>query len=145
MVSYISHNVLYIVVRGAAVQVYKTKGFARFARRQRMEDATLCDAVSRAEQGLIDADLGGGVIKQRVPRPGQGRSGGYRTIVFYLMGARAVFVDGFAKSSQDNIDNDDLERLRKLATEFLSYSAEQVGKLVKDGAWIEVECNGNQA
>lgn len=126
------------------MQVYKTKGFARFSRRQRIDDDALCAAISRAEQGLVDADLGSGVIKQRVPRPGQGRSGGYRTIVLYRMEARAVFVDGFAKSSQDNIDDDDLERFRKLATEFLSYDAKQVGRLVKTGAWIEVECDGNQ-
>ncbi len=56
-----------------------------------------------------------------------------------------MFVDGFAKSSQDNIDDDDLERFRKLATKFQSYDAKQVGKLVKAGAWIEVECDGYQA
>jgi hypothetical protein len=110
------------------VRAYKTKGFARFARRQRIDDDALCEAIPRAERGLIDADLGGGVIKQRVPRPGQGRSGGFRTIVLYRMKARAVFVDGFAKSSQDNIDDDDLERFRKLAAEFMSYDAKQVGK-----------------
>lgn len=126
------------------MQVYKTKGFARFSRRQRIDDDALCEAISRAEQGLIDADLGGGVIKQRVPRPGQGRSVGFRTIVFYRMKARAVFVDGFAKSNQDNIDDDDLERFRKLAAEFMSYDAKQVGNLIKAGAWIEVECDGNQ-
>lgn len=54
-----------------------------------------------------------------------------------------MFVDGFAKSSQDNIDDDDLERFRELAAEFLRYDAKQIGKLVKSGAWIEVECNGN--
>lgn len=127
------------------MQVYKTKGFARFSRRQRIDDDALCEAISRAEQGLIDADLGGGVIKQRVPRPGQGRSGGFRTIVFYRVKARAVFVDGLAKSDQDNFDDDDLERFRNLATEFLSYDEKQVAKLVKAGAWIEVECDGNQA
>lgn len=127
------------------MQVYKTKGFARFARRQRIEEAALCDAISRAERGLIDADLGGGVIKQRVPRPGQGRSGGYRTIVIYRTETRAVFVDGFAKSDQDNIDDDDLERFQELATEFLGYDVRQVEKLLQSGAWIEVECHGNQA
>ena len=94
---------------------------------------------------MIDADLDGGVIKQRVPRPEQGRSGGFRTIVFYRMEARSVFVDGFAKSDQDNIDDDDLQRFRKLAAQFLSYKADQIGKLVKAGAWIEVTCDGNQA
>ena len=124
------------------MQVYKIKGFARFAHRQRIDDAALCGAVSRAERGLIDAALGGGVIKQRVPRPGQGRSGGFRTIVFYRSDARAVFVDGFAKKDQDNIDDNDLVRFRELAAEFLGYDAAQVNKLVKAGAWIEVDCDG---
>ncbi len=124
------------------MQVYKTKGFTRFARRHRIEDVALCDAVSRAERGLIDADLGGGVIKQRVPRPGQGRSGGFRTIVLYRTEERAIFVDGFAKSDQDNIDDADLARFRALASEFLGYSTAKTEKLIEAGAWTEVECNG---
>lgn len=126
------------------MQVYKTKGFARFARRERIEEDALCEAVLRAERGLVNADLGGEVIKQRVPRPGQGRSGGYRTIVFYRTETRAVFVDGFAKSDQDNIDDDDLERLRELATEFLGYNASDVEQLVEAGAWIEVKCDDEE-
>lgn len=88
------------------------------------------------------------MIKQRIPRLGQGRSGGFRTIVLYRIKDRAVFVDGFAKSSQDNIDGDDLELFRELAAEFLSYDGKQIGKqigkLIKAGAWIEVECDGDQ-
>jgi hypothetical protein len=87
------------------LEIFRTKGFTRFARRHRIEDAALCEAVSRAERGLIDADLGGGVIKQRIARPGQGRSGGFRSIVLYRVRTRAVVVHGFAKSDQDNIDN----------------------------------------
>ena len=124
------------------MQVYKTKGFARFAHRQRIDDAALCEAVARAERGLVDAALGGGVIKQRVPRPGQGRSGGFRTIVLYRAEARAVFVDGFAKKDQDSIDDDDLKRFRELAADFLGYDAAQVKRLVAAGAWIEVDCDG---
>ena len=105
------------------MQIFKTKGFARFARRQRIDDEALREAVSRAEQGLSDADLGSGVIKQRVPRPGQGRSGGFRTIVLYRTESRAVFVDGFAKSDRNNIDDDDLGMFRILAEEFLNYDA----------------------
>ena len=107
----------------------KTKNFARFARREGIEDDALCEAISRAERGLVDADLGGGVVKQRIPRPGQGRFGGFRTIVLYRTEDRAVFVDGFAKSDQDNIDDDDLERFQKL---------------VDAGAWIEVECDDKE-
>ena len=123
------------------MNVYKTKGFARFARQERMDDRELCEAVDRAERGLIDANLGGGVIKQRLPRPGQGRSGGFRVIVFYRSGKRSVFVDGFAKSDQENIDSDDLDRFRHLAAQFLAYDAKAVRRLLEAGAWIEIECD----
>ena len=123
------------------MQVYKTRGFARFARRERIKDDKLCEAVARAEKGLIDADLGSGVIKQRLSRQGQGRSGGYRVIVFYRTSTRTVFVDGFAKSDQDNINDDDLARFRELAVEFFGHTAKTVQALVEAGAWIEVECD----
>ena len=124
------------------MQVYKTKIFARFARRERIKDDTLCEAVARAERGLIDADLGGGVIKQRLPRQGQGRSGGFRVIVFYRTAERTVFVDGFAKSDQANINEDDLRLFRDLAAEYLAYMPVEVTALLKAGEWIEVECDG---
>jgi hypothetical protein len=63
--------------------LFKTKGFMRFARREWISDASLCDAVRRAEQGLLAAQLGGGIIKQRVARSGEGRSGGYRVLIAY--------------------------------------------------------------
>ena len=116
------------------MQVYKTKIFARFARRERIKDDKLCEAVARAESGLIDADLGSGVIKQRLPRQGQGRSGGFRVIVVYRTRTRTVFIDGFAKNDRDNIDDDDLARFRELAGEFLGHSANTVQKLIEAGA-----------
>ncbi len=122
--------------------VFKTKGFARFARRERIADQALCEAIHRAERGAVDADLGGGVMKQRVARPGQGRSGGFRSLILYRTRERAIFVDGFAKNERDNIDDGDLERLRELASEFLSYNRRQIASLVEAGAWIEVECHG---
>jgi hypothetical protein len=74
------------------MQVFKTRWFARFARSEGIADRSLREAIQRAERGLIDADLGGGLIKQRVARPGQGRSGGYRVIVAYRSRARGVFL-----------------------------------------------------
>ena len=123
------------------MQVYKTRGFARFARRERIKDDKLCEAVARAERGLIDADLGGGVIKQRLPRQGQGRSGGFRVIIVYRTSTRTVFVGGFTKSDQDNVGDDDLVRFKDLAREFLGHSEKIVQALVEAGAWIEVECD----
>jgi len=101
------------------VRIFKAKPFARFAQRERIKDSVLRNAVERAEKGLVDADLGGGVIKQRVARPGQGRSGGYRTFIAFRRGTRAIFVYGFAKNERDNIDDKDLITLRKAAERWL--------------------------
>ena len=89
------------------MRVFKTRAFGRFARRERIADELLCDAIERAERGVVDAELGGRVIKQRVARPGQGRSGGYRTLIAFRSDTRAVFMFGFAKNDQDNIDDND--------------------------------------
>ena len=90
------------------MKVFKTKWFARFARHERIADASLREAIERAERGLIDADLGGGLIKQRVARRGQGRSGGYRVIVAYRAKEAGCFFSAFAKSDRENIGADEL-------------------------------------
>jgi hypothetical protein len=122
-----------------AVRIFRNAWFERFARKQRITDAALIDAVRRAERGQVDADLGGGVIKQRVARAGQGKSGGYRTIVLYRQEQRAFFVFGFAKSEQANIDDDEEAQLKKMAKELLALSDEQMAALVERGRFSEVE------
>jgi hypothetical protein len=92
-----------------------TRVFARFARTERLDERRLCEAIERAERGAVDADLGGHVIKQRVARPGRGRSGGTRTLIAYRATHRGVFLYGFAKSERDNIDDRELADLKKLA------------------------------
>ena len=94
------------------MQTFKTKAFARFAERAGLEDAALCEAVRSAGSGLIDADLGGGVIKQRIARKGGGRPGGFRTIVLFRRNALAFFVYGFAKSDRENLRHDELATYR---------------------------------
>jgi hypothetical protein len=115
-----------------------TKAFARFARKAGLDHAMLRLAIVNVECGLIDADLGGGVIKLRVARPGQGKSGGYRTIVLYRAKHRAVFMYGFAKSDQANIDDDDLACFRQAAAQMLIWSDAQVTRMLAAGAWVEV-------
>jgi hypothetical protein len=90
------------------LRIFKTKWFARYARRERIADRGLSEAIARAERGLVDAELGGGIIKQRVARTGQGRSGGFRLLIAYRAGDRAVFLYGFAKRDRENIDPDEL-------------------------------------
>lgn len=99
----------------------------------------LREAVARAESGLIDADLGGGVIKQRVARPGQGKSGGYRTIILFRQGDRAIFAFGFAKSAQANISKADLKLLKDAAAEALGWSNEDLARLIVSEALVEIE------
>lgn len=82
------------------MRIFKNRWFEKFARKQDIGDDLLREAVERAERGLIDADLGGGIIKQRVARKGEGKSGGYRTVVAFRSGYRAMFLFGFAKSGR---------------------------------------------
>jgi hypothetical protein len=89
------------------LRIFKTRWFTRFARGERITDGSLSQAVVRAGQGLVDADLGGGIIKQRVARPGGGRSGGYRVLIAYRAKHHAAFLYGFAKRERENIDSDD--------------------------------------
>jgi len=95
------------------VRVFVTKSFARFASRAALDDDDLLEAVKWAESGVIDADLGGGVIKQRIVRKGEGKSGGYRSILLLRKGSMIVFVYGFAKSDRENIRSDELRAFRK--------------------------------
>lgn len=129
------------IVQGAGrrVRIFKTKGLARFARRERIMDTSLREAIERAERGLMDADLGGGLIKQRVARQGHGRSGGYRTIVAYRAEKRAVFLYAFAKSERENITTDELSDLRQLGSNWLNASNQQIAGAKEDGALQEIE------
>ena len=120
---------------------FKTKAFARFAIREGLEDAALCDAVRRAQRGLIDAGLGGGVIKQRIVRKGGGRSGGYRMIVLFRRGELAIFVYGFAKSDRANLRPDELATFRLLADEYLALDSPGLAAAQAIGAIIEVKCD----
>ncbi len=123
------------------MRVFKTKWFARFARRQGLEDTDLCAAVARAETGLIDADLGGGVIKQRIARPGEGRSGGFRSIVLFRSGDTAFFVYGFAKGARGNVRRNDERGFRELADQMFGYDDAALAKALRGGAIVEVRCD----
>lgn len=120
------------------LRVFKNAWFRRFARRERITDKSLIEAIARVEKGTIDADLGGNVIKQRIPKLGQGKSGGYRTIIVFRKGDKAFFVYGFAKSERENIDQGETDAFKKAAKELLALSDEQIRKLIENGGLTEV-------
>jgi hypothetical protein len=121
------------------LSVYKSKPFSRFARKARITDADLWKAARHANDGVIDADLGGGVIKQRIARAGEGKSGGSRTIILFKKNDRAVYVHGFEKKDRANIRPDELVAFRRYAEIYLGYSNAEMAQRVEDGALFKVE------
>jgi hypothetical protein len=130
-------------VSGYGVRIFKTKWLVRYARRERITDRSLSDAIERAARGLIDADLGGGIIKQRVAREGQGRSGGYRMLVAYRAGARAVFLYAFAKNERENIGSDELLTWREIGAGWLAANAQQIARALAEEILQEVSDGEN--
>lgn len=120
------------------MRIFANRWFARFADKQNIGDDDLREAVSRAERGLIDADLGGGVIKQRIARKGQGKSGGFRSVILFRQGERAFFVYAFAKSDRDNIDQSELSTYKTAAAVYLNYTDDELALFLKQGTLMEI-------
>jgi hypothetical protein len=102
----------------------------RFARKEKIGDAVLLDAIERAERGQVDAELGAGVMKQRIARSGQGKSGGYRAVIFFRQSHRAAFVYGFAKSERANIHTDEEKQFKEAARHVLGLKERQLAALI---------------
>jgi len=119
-------------------RVFKTRSFNRWARKIGLPDATLCKAVDEMEQGLLDADLGGCVVKKRVPLPGRGKSGSTRTLVATNKGTRWFFIYGFEKNERANISGSELEALKKIAADLLKRSSIELDSLLRTEALQEI-------
>jgi hypothetical protein len=124
------------------MQIYKNAWFTRFARKEKISVQAILDAVDREEHGLIDANLGGGVIKQRIARNGQGKSGSYRSVVLFSKSDKAFFVYGFSKSAQHNIQDDELAQFKRAAKILFTLSDDQISQLIKNREFEEVSRNG---
>jgi hypothetical protein len=120
------------------MRIFKSKWFARFAHKNRIDESALKSAVAEIDAGNFDADLGGFVYKQRVARKGQGKSGGYRTIVLFKRGERAFFVYGFAKKDMDNREEDDEKYYKRFAKTYMGYSEVEIENAVDAGEFIEI-------
>ncbi len=121
--------------------IYKTRWFDRWARKENLSTRALCEAVREMEAGLYEADLGGGLLRKRIGRPGQGKSGGFRTLVATNKGDKWFFVFGFPKNVRSNIDKDEEVALKKLASHLLSLSATALTTAQRAGELMEVKCD----
>jgi hypothetical protein len=119
-------------------RVFKTRHFRRWMRKTGLTDAALCEAVKEMVAGLIDADLGGGVVKKRVGVAGRGKRGGARTLVATNKGGRWFFVFGFEKNERANISDEELEALQSSAADLLALTGQQLDAAVADGALQEI-------
>ncbi len=119
-------------------RVFKTRHFTRWMRKTELSDAALCSAVAEMVQGLVDADLGGGILKKRVGLAGRGKRGGARTLVATNKGNRWFFVYGFEKNDRANISDDELEALQDIARELLSRTVGQLDVAIEDGSLQEI-------
>ncbi|MHB1100820.1 MAG: type II toxin-antitoxin system RelE/ParE family toxin, partial [Burkholderiales bacterium] len=101
------------------VPVFETKLFQDWQKKEGISDESLCAAVAEMSRGLIDANLGGGLVKKRVARPGEGKSSGFRTLLATNKNDKWFFVYGFAKNERDNIENREVQALKRLAAVLL--------------------------
>jgi hypothetical protein len=119
-------------------RIFKTRTFARWSRKARLPDRTLCVAVDEISAGLVDANLGGNVYKKRVPMPGRGKSGGARVLVATRMGERWFFLYGFAKYECATIDDRELAVLQMTADALLQLDLRSLGRTIQAGELTEI-------
>jgi hypothetical protein len=120
--------------------VLKTKIFTRWQRGEGLPDSALCAAVREMERGMFDADLGGHLYKKRVARPGGGKRGGYRTMIFAVLGSQYVFLYGFAKSGASNVSDPEKRALRFTGAEILTLGPDAREKALEAKELLEVTC-----
>jgi len=125
-------------------RVFKTRYFSRWMRKTTLSDSALCAAVQEMAQGLIDADLGGGVVKKRIALAGMGKRGSARTLVATNKGNRWFFIFGFEKNDRANITDDELQALQDIAAALLARSGRELDEAVQDASLQEI-CNGRQS
>jgi hypothetical protein len=119
-------------------RVFKTRHFSRWMRKTALTQEALCLAISEMENGLVDADLGGGVVKKRVPLPGRGKSGGARTLLATNRSSLWFFVYGFEKNERANVNVRELEALKAIAADLLKLSSAELDSLVDSEALQEI-------
>jgi hypothetical protein len=123
------------------MKLYKTSQFNRWTKKNNLEDADLGNAAREMAEGLYDADLGGGLFKKRIARSGQGKSGGFRTMIASNREDRWFFLYGFAKNERSNISKKEQEALKKLAGDLLYATPETIEAMVQNNTLTKVDCN----
>ena len=124
-----------------SIKALKNRQFARWAKGENLVDQALCIAIREIERGLVDAWLGGCLLKKRISKGHKGKSGGLRTIIAYRRAHRLVFLFGFAKRERANIDQREKEALLELGNVYMAMSENDVSEAIRTGKLLEVACD----
>ncbi len=119
-------------------RVFKTKHFHRWMSKTDLTDQSLCNAISEMIQGLVDAHLGGSIVKKRVAVAGRGKRGGARTIVATNFGNHCFFLYGFEKNVRANITDNELDALKEIAIDLLALNDDALTYAVAQGKLLEI-------
>jgi len=119
-------------------RVFKYARFSRFASKEGITDHELLEVVKQLEADQADANLGGDVYKVRIARPGEGKSGGHRVIVYFRNEFRTFFSYGFSKNDKGNISRKELKRFKEDAKYRLSLTDEEIEDRLRNGIFIEI-------
>jgi len=120
------------------VRVFKYTRFSHFANKEGISDNELLKVVDQLEADQADVNLGGNVFKVRIARPGEGKSGGHRVILYFRNEYRTFFVYGFSKSDMDNISEKELKAFKADAKMRFSFTDEQINVRLQNGTLIEI-------
>ena len=123
------------------MNVYLSKAFTRMAQREGLTDVHICQAVAEMNTGLIDANLGAGLLKKRIAMPGKGKRGSWRALLGFQGGKKAFFLYLFPKNSRDNIEEDQLKALKRLTKYYLAMKPSEIKTALQCGELNEVNCN----
>lgn len=126
------------------VRVLKNRGFARAANKDGLTDEALRAAAAEIEAGLIDARLGGFLLKKRVGKGGRGKRGGFRVIAAYRRQDRLIFLYLFAKNERDNITDKERVALSEIGDEYMRLSTSTLDELVSKGVLTEVASHDSE-
>lgn len=122
-------------------RIFKTRHFHRWMSKTDLTDQSLCTAISEMLDGLIDAHLGGSIVKKRVAVAGRGKRGGARTIVATNFGNYWFFLYGFEKNARANITDNELDALKEFATDLLALNDDALNQAVAQGKMLEIYCD----
>ena len=119
--------------------IYKTGHFSRWARKSGLSDSLLETAVLEIQSGLLEADLGWGIVKKRIAMPGRGKRGSTRVLIATNRDDRWFFVFGFEKNERENISDNELATLKMLAKDLLGMTAARIADAIGEGFLVEVK------